>query len=238
MNDAQHFITEFAKRKIQYDGVCNSLIRRINDGSYKQQMDVVSGDFPYLPLSVEEVEAWKRVARVDLFTNQPTGLIGEMLEAYENGKKVEHVEKTLPIRKYLLEGLGYEIAQCNELKKPGKERRAFKGRKENLNRIIEMIDIHLNDDEGGEFQMLKGLSESVKDLLKSIEESTSKVIDSHLDKNIQAVQKGLEEIDIKDIFGGSATDYVEDAPVTPTAPSVEIKMDLADDEEPDFSTIL
>jgi hypothetical protein len=48
----------------------------------------------------------------------------------------------------------------------------------------------------------------------------------------------LEEIDIKDIFGGSATDYVEDAPVTPTAPSVEIKMDLADDEEPDFSTIL
>lgn len=201
MNDVTHFITEFNKRKIQYEGICNNLISRIKDGSYKAQLDKISGDLPVSPLTVEEVNEWKAVVRAEFYTDKPDGLMGELLDAYENGKKTDALQKSLPVRKFLMDELTYEIKQCTALLDPSKPRKVFKGRQENLNRIRDMIKVHLDNDADGEFTMLQGMLEKVEILLKGVQDSTSDKVADSLKDNIEEVKKGLKDISFADIFG-------------------------------------
>lgn len=211
MDDVNHFIKEFHKRKVEYDGVCNNLIQRINDGTYQAQIDKVRGDLPVCPLTVDEVVEWKSCVKAEFYTNKPDGLMGELLQAYENGKKMDEFRKTIPIRKYLMDELRDEIKHCTALLDPAKPRKSFKGRLENLSRIKEMIKTHLDNDADGEFAMLQGMHEKVEEMLRSVQESTSKSVSSTLKDSIESVQEGLKEISYEDIFECSSSEVVETA---------------------------
>lgn len=200
INDVTHFISEFSQKQVIYNGVCDSLIANISNGSYEAQLTKISGDLPVSPITIDEVVAWKSMVKVEFYTDNPTGLMGDMLKAYEEGQKVQSIQKTLPIRKFLMEELEYEVKQCTALLDPSKPRKCFKGRQENLNRIRDMIKAHVEGDVDGEFTIIQGMLDKVESLLKGVQESTSDKVSDTLKDSIEGVKIGLKDISFEDII--------------------------------------